>query len=220
LSGFDPRFEDLPAVFPVFPLPQAIVLPGGQLPLNVFEPRYLALVEDALGAGRMFAMIQPDPAGEPGANGPALYRIGCLARITAFGETEDDRFLVTLTGLARFAVAEEVEMRRGYRRVRGDFSAFRDDLAPAVEPGVEREEILSTLRQYFTARGLKANWDAMTDMDAGTLVTALAAACPFAVAEKQALLEAPAPADRAETLLALLRFGAHGGDDKGGRLVS
>jgi uncharacterized protein len=220
--AFQPRFADLPAVFPVFPLPGAVVLPGGRLPLNIFEPRYLAMVEDALGAGRMFGMIQPDPSGAAGPSGPALYRVGCLGRLTAFGETEDGRFLVTLDGLIRFAVAEELEMRRGYRRVRADFALFAEDLeSGAGSVGVEREELLGTLRRYFTARGLQANWEAMTEMDTATLVVTLAAACPFEVAEKQALLEAPTPADRAEALLALLRIAAHqGGDDKPGRLVS
>ncbi len=208
--AFHPRAGQLPPTFPVFPLPGALLLPAGRLPLNVFEPRYLAMVEDALAAGRMFGMIQPNSARPATATGPSLYRIGCLGRLSAFGETEDGRFLVTLTGLARFTVAEEVEMRRGYRRVRADFSAFLADLDPSPEPvGIDREELLSALRGYFAARGLQADWEAVNGMGDGVLVATLAAVCPFEVAEKQALLEASTPRDRAASLLALLRIGAH-----------
>ena len=209
-------------MFPVFPLPQALLLPWARLPLNVFEPRYLALVEDALAAGRLFGMIQPDPGRPAGENGPALYRVGCLGRVSAFGETEDGRFLITLTGLARFVTVEELETRRGYRRVRADFSAFPNDLDPAPAPvGIARDEFLATLRRYFAARGLQADWDAVTGMDDASLVTTLSAVCPFEIAEKQALLEAPMPQDRATALLALLRMGAHfGNDDNPGRRAS
>ena len=201
----------LPTEFPVFPLSGAMLLPGGKLPLNIFEPRYLAMVEDALGAGRMFAMIQPDPQKPAGPSGPGLYRIGCLGRLTSFSETDDGRYLVTLSGLTRFAVAEELDMRRGYRRVRADFARFPADLEPD-EAGVEREPLLEALRAYFAARGFDANWDVINEMPDQTLVATLAMVCPFDPPEKQALLEAPTTADRAGALLALLQMGAHSAD--------
>lgn len=218
---FHPRPEDLPTEFPVFPLTGALLLPRGKLPLNIFEPRYKAMVEDSLAAPRMFAMIQPDPKLPETANGPALYQIGCLGRLSSFSETDDGRFLITLTGLLRFSVAEEKEMRRGYRRVRGDFSRYLGDLDLAPQPdGVEREALLSALRAFFTHRGIDANWDAIRRMPDEALVVTLAMVCPFEPAEKQALLEAGTEADRASTLLALLQMGAAGPDLPPGRVVS
>ena len=128
MAAFHPRVEDLPGEFPVFPLPGALLLPRGKLPLNIFEPRYLAMTEDALGQGRMFGMIQPDPTLPETETGPGLFRVGCLGRLSSFSETDDGRYLITLTGVIRFAVAAEMTMRRGYRRVRGDFTPYRADL--------------------------------------------------------------------------------------------
>src|ERR1700691_1478865 len=143
MTGFRTRFEDLPTEFAVFPLPGVLLLPRGRLPLNVFEPRYLALTEDALAAGRMFAMIQPDARRPDGPSGPGLYRIGCLGRLVSFSETDDGRYLITLFGLARFAIAEELPVRRGYRRVRADFSGFEADLEPPPGgPGFARRGLV------------------------------------------------------------------------------
>jgi Lon protease-like protein len=204
------RADDLPAEFAVFPLGGALLLPRGRLPLNIFEPRYLAMTEDSLAQGRMFGMIQPDPAAPERETGPGLYRIGCLGRLSSFGETDDGRFLITLTGVIRFAVAEEVAMRRGYRRVRGDFSAYGEDLELAPQPiGVTRAELLGALRQYFARRGYDANWESIERMPDDMLVVTLSMVCPFEPAEKQALLEAPTEADRATDLLALLRLSVH-----------
>jgi len=211
VPAFHPRPEDLPEAFGIFPLEGALLLPGGQLPLNIFEPRYLALVEDALGAGRMFGMVQPDPAAPACANGPGLYRIGCLGRLSAFSETGDGRLLITLTGLARFAIAREVEMRRGYRRVEADLRPYLADLAPGASPvSFDRAALLIALRAYFKARGITANWEAIDAAADASLVTTLAMACPFPPAEKQALLEAATPGDRARVLTALLQIGTHG----------
>src|SRR5580704_7610121 len=124
MPAFHSRLQDLPTEFPVFPLAGALLLPRGRLPLNIFERRYLAMVEDSLGAGRMFGMIQPDPLRPEGETGPGLYRVGCLGRLSSFSETDDGRYLITLTGMIRFVVAAEVAMGRGYRRVRGDFSPY------------------------------------------------------------------------------------------------
>jgi Lon protease-like protein len=205
-----PRLEDLPEIFPVFPLTGAIVLPGGRLPLNIFEPRYLAMTEDALGAGRMFAMIQPDASLPRGDSGPGLFRVGCLGRLSSFSETDDGRYLITLSGLIRFEMIEEVDMRRGYRRVRGDFSRFAGDLDEAPAEGAyDRQALLDALRSYFQHRGFDANWESIGAMEDAALVTSLAMVCPFDPLEKQALLEAGSLADRAQTLRTLLRIDTH-----------
>jgi Lon protease-like protein len=213
--------EDLPLEFAVFPLPGALLLPRGKLPLRIFEPRYLAMTEDSLGQGRMFGMIQPDPTVADSDKGPALFRVGCLGRLSSFSETDEGHYLITLSGLIRFAVAEEVEMRRGYRRVRGDFSPYPADLDLEVQPiGGSRETLLAALRSYFTHRGIDANWDAIKRLPDEMLVVTLAMVCPFEPAEKQALLEAPTEPERAAALLALLQMGALSPDSPGGRSVS
>lgn len=214
MGPFDPRVEDLPAAFAVFPLEGALLLPRGRLPLNIFEPRYLAMTEDALGEGRMMAMIQPDYAAAEWPNGPALYSVGCLGRLSSFSETDDGRFLITLTGLIRFAVVRELDMRRGYRRVCGDFASYQDDLAEAADApiGVSRTALLEALRGYFARRGVEANWESIGRISDAALVLTLSMSCPFAPAEKQALLEARTPQDRAAALLALLAMGAASDD--------
>ncbi|MCF3947391.1 LON peptidase substrate-binding domain-containing protein [Acidiphilium sp. AL] len=215
MTGAAARIEGLPEIFPVFPLTGALLLPGGRLPLNIFEPRYLAMVDDALGAGRVFGMIQPDPQRPEGPVGPNLYRIGCLGRISAFSETDDGRYLITLTGLIRFCVVEEAEMRRGYRRAHGDVSEFRHDLVVAAggegmaDRTVSRSRLMASLRRYFHATGVDANWDAIEAISDQALVITLCMACPFSPVEKQALLEAPTEAERASALLALLEINAH-----------
>lgn len=221
MPAFHPQLQDLPTEFPVFPLAGALLLPRGRLPLNIFEPRYLAMIEDSLGRGRMFGMIQPDPHGSERESAPGLYRVGCLGRLSSFNETDDGRYLVTLTGLIRFTVAAELAMGRGYRRIRGDFSTFLADLeTPSDQIGVEREALLTALRGYFARRNFEANWDAVRRMQDDALVTTLSMICPFEPAEKQALLEAPTDADRATILLALLQMGAAETDLPPGRPVS
>ena len=221
MAAFHPRVEDLPGEFPVFPLSGALLLPPGKLPLRIFEPRYMAMTEDSLGLGRVFGMIQPDPNAAEGESGPGLYRIGCLGRLSSFGETDEGQYLITLTGLARFAVAAEIEMRRGYRRIRGDFSPFTVDLDLTSRPiGVDREALVTALRSFFTHRGINANWDAIKRLPDDLLVVTLAMVCPFEPAEKQALLEAPNDTDRASALLTLLQMGALAPDTQGGHSVS
>jgi Lon protease-like protein len=222
MAAFHPRPEDLPSEFAVFPLTGALLLPRGKLPLNLFEPRYLAMAQDSLAAGRMFGMIQPDPHNAEGSGqSERLYRVGCLGRLSSFSETDDGRLLITLSGLIRFTIAEELEPRRGYRRVRGDFNAYRDDLTlDRPPPVIEREKILAALRAYFTRRNVDANWEAIRGLSDDGLVITLAMACPFEPVEKQALLEAQTDNDRAATLLALLQMGAAGPDLPAGRAVS
>lgn len=215
------RPEELPSEIAVFPLTGAVLLPGGRLPLNVFEARYLAMVEDCMANHRMLGMIQPD-RGTSGAaatpdDRPALYRVGCLGRLSSFSETNDGRFLVTLTGLVRFRVVRELAGRRGYRRVAAEYDGFLADLSaePAAFP--DRPLLLQALRAYFAANGFEANWDAVEQMPDDVLVVTLAMACPFEPVEKQALLEAASPAEQAGALLALLQMGSHGGDAGGPR---
>jgi Lon protease-like protein len=210
MPPFDPRLSDLPEEIAVFPLSGALLLPQGRLPLNVFEPRYLAMVLDSLAKGRMFGMVQPDARAPRSATGPGTYRIGCLGRLSSFSETEDGRLLITLTGLVRFRIAEELPLAPGgYRRVRADYAPFAADLAVAEAPGaLDRAELLSALRPYFRARGIEANWEAVEQTADAMLVTTLSMVCPFDAPEKQALLEAPDAEERARMLVTLMRMGA------------
>jgi Lon protease-like protein len=221
MAAFHPRLDELPAEFAIFPLAEALLLPRGKLPLNIFERRYLAMVLDSLEAGRMFGMIQPGPNADAVNGEPGVYRVGCLGRVSSFSETDDGRLLITLTGLARFRVEAEVEGRHGYRRVRGDFSGFADDLAlerPNVDIG--REALLAALRGYFARRHIDANWEAIRGLSDDGMVITLATACPFEPVEKQALLEAQTDPERAAMLLALLQMGAAGPDLPPGHSVS
>lgn len=221
MAAFHPRVDDLPGEFPVFPLPGALLLPQGKLPLRIFEPRYVAMTEDSLGLGRVFGMIQPDPTLPDTPTGPGLFRIGCLGRMSSFSETDEGHYLITLTGLIRFAVVAELDMRRGYRRVRSDFTPYLADLEMEQRPaGISREPLLAALRGYFTQRGVDANWDAIKRLSDEMLVVTLAMVCPFEPAEKQALLEAPTGKDQAAALLTLLQMGALSPDTAGGRSVS
>lgn len=221
MASFHPGADALPEVFPIFPLEGVLLLPRGRLPLNIFEPRYLAMTEDALGAGRMLAMVQPDGSKETTPSGPHLYAIGCLGRISSFSETDDGRMLISLTGVIRCEMASELDMRHGYRRVRGDYRRFLDDLSLEGQPiGIERQLLLDALRSYFAQRKLEANWDALKRIPDDMLVITVAMTCPFEPAEKQALLEAPTIPDRAATLLALLQMGAATPDASAGHRVS
>jgi len=204
-----PRLASLPTEFAVFPLAGALLLPHARLPLNIFEPRYLALVEDSLGQGRLFGMIQPDPSHHEGPAGPALFGIGCLGRITAFSETDDGRYLITLAGLLRFRVQEELAALHGYRRVRADLACFAADLRAPEAAKIDRATMLAALRAYLSARGLGADWKALDALPEDRLVGTLSMLCPFEPTEKQALLEAPTEATRAETLLTLLKMNAY-----------
>ncbi len=211
MSAFDPEYGQLPEILPVFPLTGALLLPRGMLPLNIFEPRYLNMVEDALGGARMIGMIQPGgvPPGTAGAgedDEPPLYGIGCAGRIVSFEETEDGRFLITLKGVARFRVTEEIAGARGYRRVRPGWQAFADDLQAPPEGTVDRERLFDNLKRYFEAQQIEASWEALRETPDERLVNSLSMICPFEASEKQALLESPTLAERAEVLAALVEM--------------
>ncbi len=211
LAAFRPDFETLPRVVPIFPLPGVLLLPGGRLPLNIFEPRYLAMVRDALAGERAIAMIQPrEDAADVGA--AAVYETGCLGRITAFSETDDDRYLITLTGLIRFDVARELPPMEGYRRVAADYARFRGDIVEesGEAPGaIDRTRFLETLGFYFEANGIESDWKAIEDTADAALVTSLAMLCPFAASEKQALLEAVSLSERASAMTAIMEMSVH-----------
>lgn len=193
---------DLPSVVPVFPLSGALLLPGGQLPLNIFEPRYLAMVDDALASDHLIGMIQPDLSGASCGNGPALCGVGCLGRITGWQELGDGRYLISLGGICRFSIEREEETIRGYRRAR--IRIRETDLDPPDDPArVDRQRLLATFRRYLEVNGLETDWESVNRADNETLVTALSMMSPYGPAEKQALLEACDLRERAETLIAI-----------------
>jgi uncharacterized protein len=203
-SPFAPRFDELPTVLPIFPLTGALLLPRGEMPLNIFEPRYLAMTRDALAGDRLIGMVQPlDSRGD--AAEPAIYRTGCAGRLTSFSETEDGRYLITLTGLLRFDITEELAQDRLYRRVVPDWHRYRRDLE-MQETAIGRERFLAALKPFFAKQGITADWDAMAGAADERLITVIAMLGPFAPREKQALLEAHDLAERARVLTALIEM--------------
>ena len=198
--------EALPDVIPVFPLPGALLLPRGQMPLNIFEPRYLAMVDDTLRAAhRVIGMIQPDPAHPgPDQNKPNLFRVGCVGRITQFAESGDGRYLIQLTGIARFRLEEELPVGTPYRQCRVNYQRFVDDfIARKGEDQVDRKALLRALTAFLKANNLKADWEGIETAPNEALVNALAMMSPYDTAEKQAMLEAPDLKTRAEILVAV-----------------
>src|SRR5882672_10811938 len=196
---------DLPGVIPVFPLEGALLLPRGQMPLNIFEPRYLAMIDDSLRDGhRLIGMIQPDPAHSGPANKPPLYKTGCVGRITQLAESGDGRYLLELTGVSRFRVEEELTALTAYRQCRVTYAPFADDFVPRKgETEVDRKALLHALGHFLKANDLKADWDGIEKAPNEALVNALSMMSPFGPGEKQALLEAPDLKTRAEILIAI-----------------
>jgi Lon protease-like protein len=199
--------SSLPNRFPIFPLRGALLLPGGNLPLNIFEPRYLQMVRDAMQTDQVIGMIQPKPDVEPPAT-PELYRTGCVGRITNFSETDDGRFLITLTGVCRFDIGQELEVPTLYRQVVGDFARWRHDLQPTPPAAEIKTALLPVLRAYFDRHGIEADWSAIEAAPLAGLVTSLCMICPFEPEEKQALLEAADQDRQARLLVALMQMEA------------
>jgi Lon protease-like protein len=195
---------DVADVIPVFPLPGALLLPRGQMPLNIFEPRYLAMVDDVLRSGhRLIGMIQPDTAHPGPPDKPALFRIGCVGRITQLAETGDGRYLIQLTGVSRFAIEVELPVTTPYRQCRVTYAPFAGDfVARRGEDEVDREALLAALSDFLKANKLQADWEGIENAPNEALVNALAMMSPYGPAEKQALLEAPDLKTRAEILVA------------------
>lgn len=208
-----PRYStinDLPTVIPVFPLAGALLLPRTDLPLNVFEPRYLELVEHAMSGDRLIGMIQP--ASGDGGDTPDLAHIGCLGRITSYAETNDDRLLITLTGVSRFTVRQERRVATAFRQVEVDYSGFAADLL-SDNPGrsVDRDAVIKAFRQYLEANNMGANWDEVEQIPTELLVNTLSQLAPYPAPEKQALLEASDLQARADMLIALTELALSGG---------
>jgi len=195
---------ELPTVFPIFPLAGVLLLPRGELPLNIFEQRYIAMVNDALRGERIIGMIQPDPEGRLEAAAPALFSTGCAGRITQFAETGDGRYLITLTGIARFKLAEEISAITPYRQCRADFGPFFLDFSPrAGEDQVDRAGVLRTLRDFAETNHLQIDWNSINSAPNEVLVNALSMMSPCSPKEKQALLEAQDLKGRADVLVAI-----------------
>jgi Lon protease-like protein len=196
---------ELPEVIPVFPLPGALLLPRGQMPLNIFEPRYLAMVDDALRDGhRLIGMIQPDLSHSAHADKPALFSVGCVGRITQLAEAGDGRYILELTGVSRFKVVEELTAMTPYRQCKVDYFPFVDDFtARKGEDEVDREALLEVLTDFLKANNLKVDWEGVETAPNEALVNALAMMSPYGAPEKQAMLEAPDLKTRAEILIAV-----------------
>ena len=208
------RVQDLPMVIPVFPLDGALLLPHAAMPLNIFEPRYITMVDEAMASERIIGMVQTRPGGDP--ERPGLQTIGCAGKITAFAETASNRYLITLTGVARFNILEELAVTTPYRQVRADFMPYEADLAPpdGDEQGFDRMRLLAALKAYLERRSLDVDWETAKAAPADGLVNSLAMALPFDPPEKQALLEAPTLRNRRETLVALMEIDANAPSDE------
>ncbi|MGB1234150.1 MAG: LON peptidase substrate-binding domain-containing protein [Planktomarina sp.] len=201
---------DLPDIVPVFPLPGALLLPRARLPLHIFEPRYLSMLEDCMKTDhRLVGMIQPydDRNGES-----QLHTIGCAGRMTQFSETEDGRYMVTLTGISRFRVANEVTGFTPYRRCEVTWGGFERDLGkPEKDPGFKRAKFMDSLKRYFSDQELATDWENLGEADDELLINSLSMLCPFEPEDRQALLEAPSLQTRRETLVTLIEFALRGG---------
>ena len=197
---------DLPPVIPVFPLTGVLLLPRARLPLNIFEPRYLAMIDAAMSGVRLIGMVQPKIPGSEKRSKPELSEIGCVGRIVEYSETDDGRYMVTLLGLTRFRVAGEREVDTPYRQVAADYAAYASDFRQENEPGLPRDRLVAALRPYLQEREMQTDWSTIDEAPEETLVNALSMLCPFEPAEKQALLEAPTLKARTEALVALLEM--------------
>ena len=201
----------MPAPIPVFPLQGALLLPGTRLPLNIFEPRYLAMIDDALAGHRTVGMIQPKvPEQTVASDHPPLHGIGCAGRIVSFEETGDGRYLIGLRGLCRFDVAEELALHNGYRRVRPNYEPWAGEFGPPEDAAIDREKLGGALKAYLAARQLGADWEAIDKTSTGELISIVAMVCPFSPLEKQALLQSRTLTERAETIISMLTMDSAG----------
>ena len=216
-NPFDPSFEQLPETLPIFPLSGVLLLPGGKLPLNIFEPRYLAMIFDSLAGHRMIGMVQPMQPGGYAGDGlpsddgrPKVHQIGCAGRVVSFNETEDGRLLLALSGVSRFQITRELDLAHGgYRRVSVLFSPYRADLDYADEMvTLDRERLMAGLAAFFRGKNLSTDWEAVKKADDLNLVNSLSMVLPFGPVEKQALLEAADTSARAKLLVGFLEMAA------------
>jgi uncharacterized protein len=214
-----PGDRALPAILPIFPLAGVLLLPRGQLPLNIFEPRYLAMTRDALAGERLIGMVQPSDPQQSLAGNPPVYPTGCAGLVTSFAETGDGRFVITLTGFCRFRSREELPLASGgYRRVAPDWTDFTGDLVGEEEADFDRQRLLKSLRAYFDRHKISANWEALATVRGERLIASIAMVCPFEPSEKQALLEAANLGERARLLTAIVEMaGLHAPADGSAR---
>lgn len=203
-NPFRQTFDALPDILPIFPLGGVLLLPRGQLPLNIFEPRYLAMVDDSIRTHRLIGMVQTKEDG-------SLYNVGCAGRITSYNETGDGRFEIVLTGVCRFKINDEEPQQSGYRRADVAWSEYRNDLEPMGCLDMDRSKLRALLKSYFEQQGLTCSWDAVDKAADEKLITSLAMICPFDAKEKQALLEAGCCKERAKLFMTLLEMEASGG---------
>ncbi|MGO4853950.1 LON peptidase substrate-binding domain-containing protein [Phaeovulum sp. W22_SRMD_FR3] len=204
---------DLPAVLPLFPLPGALLLPRARLPLHIFEPRYVQMLEDCLKTPeRLIGMVQPRKV--PGGP-PRLNAIGCAGRLTAFSETEDGRYMITLSGISRFRMVQEIEGFTPYRRGHVTWEGFeRDRGAVETDAALDRDAFMDLLGRFFADQGLATDWESLKDAEDELLINSLSMLLPFEPEDKQALLEAPRLENRRETLVTLIEFAMRGGDEE------
>ena len=207
-SGFLIDFNKLPKTLPIFPLEGVLLLPYGRLPLNIFEPRYLAMTDDALSTDRLIGIVQPTVSNSQKTPSP-VFKTGCAGRITAFSETEDGRYLITLSGLIRFDVGEEIPTPRGYRRILPDWNPYKKDYSEVEDFSFSKDRLLIALKKYFEKKSIDADWETINKMDNVRLVTTLSMICPFDPPEQQALLMAKDMVERAETIISLLEITTH-----------
>jgi Lon protease-like protein len=210
--GFETSPQRLPASLSIFPLQGVLLLPRGRLPLNIFEPRYINMIDDALAGDRMIGIIQPcEP--DPSGTNPPVFKTGCAGRLTSFAE-EGTRYLITLTGVCRFDVTEEVTTMRGYRRVVPDWAPYLADFNEVPQAAIDRPRLVASLKTYFKVRGITADWQAIEAAPDDRLVTSLAMICPFGAAEKQSLLQTSNLAERTKMLIGLVEMAVleHSGD--------
>ena len=228
---FDPEFDQLPMRIPIFPLPSALLLPGGQLPLNIFEPRYLAMVTHALGTPtRLIGMVQPldhhaggdianddiandNIANDDGADAAGLFETGCAGRLSFFQESDDGRFVIALNGVCRFHRLRQELDPNGFLVADVDWQPFANDLRVDVS-ALDRDPLIKVMKRYFDMKGFETDWTQIENSDNHQLLATLSMICPFEVAEKQALLEADSMAKRADLLIAMMEMALH--DETGG----
>lgn len=205
-NSLDPNLEDLPGLIPIFPLDGALLLPGGRLPLNIFEPRYLAMISDALSTPhRLIGMIQTNSSATQDEMSPMLYSVGCAGRISSFEETLDGRYVISLDGMIRFKISAEAENKSGYRQCHVDYAGFSDDLHVSEKP-FDRSRLMSVLKRYFSIKGFSADWESIETCADEKLITTLSMICPLPIAEKQMLLESVDVPSRGDMLTTMLEM--------------
>ncbi|MDB2682798.1 LON peptidase substrate-binding domain-containing protein [Alphaproteobacteria bacterium] len=202
-NPYAPKFEDLPDILPIFPLAGVLLLPYGELPLNIFEPHYVKMFDDAMSGNRLIGMIQPK-------NDNEIYTTGCVGKIIEFNETPDGRYMVKLSGISRFALSEELTVTTPYRQIKPDWNAYQEDLDPVKCLGINREKLTELLGIYFSEQELSCDWTKVHEASDGRLITCLSMICPFDASEKQALLEAPCCKTRAQTFMTMLEMAVRG----------